>query len=290
MDLLRAYRQMYLIRGFEDRLPALYRRGLISGTGHLCSGQEAGTVAVGASLEDGDAVFSNHRGHGHFLAATGDADGLLRELAGRADGICGGRGGTQHLCVPGRFYSNGVLGGMVAPATGYAAALQLRGPGGVVVAFLGDGALGEGVVYESLNMAAVRELPVIYVVEDNGVSQSTPKARHMAGDIAARFAAFAIEVAVVESTELADVDTAVGEALAAARAGAGPRGLVLCAPRLTGHSVNSGSESDGRDSGADPLPRLRRHLAERDVELVERDVDAELAELFGAPWLRAGAR
>lgn len=290
MELLGAYRQMYLIRSFEDRLPALYRRGIISGTGHLCSGQEAGTVAVGAALEDGDAVFSNHRGHGHFLAATGDADGLLRELAGRVDGICGGRGGTQHLCVPGRFYSSGVLGGMVACATGFAAGVQLRRPGSAVVAFLGDGAFGEGIVYESLNMAALRALPVTYVVEDNGVSQSTPKAHHLAGDIADRFAAFAITVTVVESTEFADVEPAAREALAAARAGSGPRALVLRAPRLAGHSVNSDTEGGERDDGFDPLPRLRRHIANRDAELVEQDVGEELDELFASPWLEAGAR
>lgn len=289
--LLDCYRRMRLIREFEESLPRLYREGIISGTGHLCLGQEAGTVAVIAALNEADVVFSNHRGHGHFLALTGDAPGLLRELMGRPDGLCGGKGGSQHLCLPGRFFSNGILGGMVPCATGYAVALQASGAGNLVVVFLGDGALGEGVVYESFNLASLWRLPILFVIEDNGYSQSTPKARHLAGQISLRLEAFGIETQVVASTDLLRLWTSAEESVSRVRIGAGPCCLIFESPRLCGHSVNSGElveESElARLRREDPLPLMRSKLPEGSASAVEAEVHFLLQELFTAPWVRA---
>lgn len=289
--LLSCYRRMFLIRGFEEALPPLYRAGLITGTGHLCLGQEATAVAVGAALGDEDVIFSNHRGHGHFLALTGDAPGLLRELLGLGDGLCGGVGGSQHLCVPGRFYSNGILGGMMACATGYAAAVQSAAPHRAVVGFLGDGALGEGVVYEAFNLASLWRLPILFVVEDNGYSQSTPKSRHLAGQIPARLEAFGIPADSLATTDLRQLWPVVREALAGVRAGAGPRGIVVEAPRLCGHSVNSPepvAASGKPDAGeTDPVRVLRSQVGEDAAARIEAEVSAYLQDLFNASWVRS---
>src|SRR5215212_6583000 len=128
----------FLIRAFEQRLLRLLSEGRLSGTVHTCVGQELTGVAVARSLGPLDTVFSNHRCHGHYLARTRDVDGLMAEIMGRANGVCGGRGGSQHLCAPG-FFSNGVLGGFVPVAAGLAMAKKLRGEGGIAVVFIGDG-------------------------------------------------------------------------------------------------------------------------------------------------------
>ena len=176
----RLYWRMRFIRRFEETLLALFEKGLLNGTTHACIGQEADAVAIVEHLRDGDHVFSNHRCHGHFLAWTGDALGLLAEIMGKPEGVCGGIGGSQHLCAPG-FKSNGIQGGIVPTAAGIALAEQLDGDGGLSVVFIGDGTLGEGVVYETLNLASLWQLPLLLVLEDNGWSQSTPTSVNLAG-------------------------------------------------------------------------------------------------------------
>ena len=152
---------MVLIRQFEEAVLELYAAGLLPGTTHTYSGQEANAVGVLAHLDPArDNVLSNHRNHGHYLAYTDDVDGLLREIMGREGGVCCGRGGSQHLHA-GRFLSNGVQGGIVPIAAGMALAEQRRGSGAVTAVFIGDGTLGQGVVYETLNMASLWSLPVL---------------------------------------------------------------------------------------------------------------------------------
>lgn len=189
LDLLR---KAMLIRAVEERLLGLFAEGLLSGTVHTCIGQELSAVAVGAALRPGDTVFSNHRGHGHFIAATGEVRGLLAELLGRSAGVCGGWGGSQHLCRDG-FFSNGLQGGIVPVAAGLAWEAKLAGAGGLSVVFIGDGTLGEGAVYESWNLAARWALPLLVVLEDNGIAQSTPAVDTLAGDVAGRAKGFGLE-------------------------------------------------------------------------------------------------
>ncbi len=167
------YRSMVRIRRFEETVLAEFSHGAFYGTTHTSLGQEADAVGVLDSLQAGDVVFSNHRCHGHFLAYGGDMRALFAELMGKASGVCGGRGGSQHLHWR-NFYSNGILGGTLPIATGAALAEKRLGSGVATVVFLGDGALGEGVVYESLNFASLWGAPVLFVLEDNHWAQTTP--------------------------------------------------------------------------------------------------------------------
>ena len=145
----------YLIREVERRLLELFTAGKLFGTVHTCIGQELVGVAVAQSLRPGDFLFSNHRCHGHFLARTGNVDGLIAEVMGKQTGVCGGRGGSQHLCdLQHGFFSNGIQGGIVPVAAGLAYSQQLRGNENIAVVFIGDGTLGEGAVYEALNIAS----------------------------------------------------------------------------------------------------------------------------------------
>jgi acetoin:2,6-dichlorophenolindophenol oxidoreductase subunit alpha len=231
------YRRMRFIRRFEERLLELFELGLLNGTTHACIGQEADSVAVMEQLEDGDHVFSNHRCHGHYLARTGDARGLLAEIMGRPDGVCAGIGGSQHLSAPG-FKSNGVQGGIVPAAAGIALAYELSRSEAISVVFIGDGTLGEGVVYESLNLAALWELPLLIVLEDNGWAQSTPSRVNMAGDMRARFEAFGLRVEEVDSTDIAEVAPAAERAADFVRRRRSPCALIIHTYRLCHHSKN----------------------------------------------------
>ena len=182
----------YLVRTVEQELLDLFAAGKLSGTTHTCVGQEMTAVALAAALERSkDIVVSNHRCHGHYLAWTDDADGLLAEVMGRSTGVCGGLGGSQHLSAPG-FFSNGIQGGIVPMAAGLAFAQKLAASGGIVAVCIGDGTLGEGVVYETFNMAAKWSLPLLIVLENNYYAQSTSQRETLAGDICARAAAFGI--------------------------------------------------------------------------------------------------
>ena len=230
------YERMYFIRRFEETLLDLFSQGKLMGTTHTYIGQEANGVGVIDHLDpDRDVVFSNHRCHGHYLAFTDDAFGLLSEVMGRATGVCGGKGGSQHLCR-GNFYSNGVLGSIVPVATGIALAEKAKGTGAVSTVFLGDGTLGEGVTYESLNIASLWTLPVLFVVENNHYAQSTPVELELAGSIPARAEAFGVEVKALDTTDVAEVHEAAGRAVARIRETGAPFLHVLDTYRFSPHS------------------------------------------------------
>ncbi len=182
-------RQVLLIRRFEELLLRLYSEGKLNGTVHTCVGQEFSAVALMRALQSADWVFSTHRGHGHYLARFGDARGLLAEVMGRASGICGGIGGSQHLHAP-NFYSNGIQGGMTPTAVGAALSMKLQATGSMAAIFIGDGTLGEGLLYESLNLASRWQVPLLFIVENNHYAQSTHTPTTNAGSVAGRAAAF----------------------------------------------------------------------------------------------------
>jgi 2-oxoisovalerate dehydrogenase E1 component len=182
-----------LIRRAEEELLAAVRSGEAHGTIHACIGQELSAVAFCTPLADGDSVFSNHRCHGHYLAFTGDLKGLAAEIMGKGTGTCAGAGGSQHLCRDG-FFSNGVQGGIAPVAAGMAMAAKLRETRNIGVVFLGDGTMGQGVVYETLNIVSKWEIPLLVVCEDNGWAQSTPKQATLAGSISGRAEAFGLPV------------------------------------------------------------------------------------------------
>jgi acetoin:2,6-dichlorophenolindophenol oxidoreductase subunit alpha len=280
------YRRMRFIRTFEERLLELFDTGRLNGTTHACIGQEADAVAVMQHLQEQDHVFSNHRCHGHYLARTGDARGLMAEIMGLPEGVCGGIGGSQHLAAPG-FKSNGVQGGIVPAAAGIALAQQLSGGDAVSVVFIGDGTLGEGTVYETLNLASLWELPLLVVLEDNGWSQSTPSHMNLAGGMRERFAAFGIAVEELDSTDVLEIDAAAARAVTHVREQRSPCALIIHTYRLCHHSKNDDNrprdEVDARWA-LDPLVvhgrRLDAAASSRIDDEVGEAIEALIAELI----------
>jgi TPP-dependent pyruvate/acetoin dehydrogenase alpha subunit len=283
-ELATFYERMCFIRRFEETLLELFAQGKLVGTTHTYIGQEANAVGVIANLEpERDVVFSNHRCHGHYLAFTDDAFGLLCEVMGKAPGVCGGKGGSQHLCK-GNFYSNGVLGSIVPVATGIALAEKKKGTGAVSTVFLGDGTMGEGVTYESLNMASLWKLPVLFVVENNYYAQSTPIELELAGSIPARGAAFGIEVAELDSTDVLEIHAAAARAVTRIRETGEPFFLVLHTYRFSPHSKGD----DNRDPAEieerrkrDPL-KVGEQLGESERREIEEACERRVAETVEA--------
>ncbi len=233
---LAAYEQMVLIRSFEETVLELYAAGGVSGTTHTYIGQEANAVGVIGHLNSKrDNVVSNHRNHGHYLAFSDDVDGLLREILGREGGVCEGRGGSQHL-HNGRFLSNGVQGGIVPVAAGMAMAEKKAGTGAATVVFIGDGTLGEGVVYETLNMASLWSLPLLIVVENNRYAQTTPIERALAGSLTLRAESFGMSNEQIDSTDVNIIYEAAGRAIRYVREVGKPFWLVINTYRLAAHS------------------------------------------------------
>jgi acetoin:2,6-dichlorophenolindophenol oxidoreductase subunit alpha len=284
-SLAQLYERMFFIRRFEESLLDLFSQGKLVGTTHTYIGQEANGVGIIDHLEpERDVVFSNHRCHGHYLAFTDDAYGLLCEVMGKADGVCGGKGGSQHLCK-GNFYSNGVLGSIVPVATGIGLAEKRKGTGAVSTVFLGDGTLGEGVTYESLNMASLWKLPVLFVVENNHYAQSTPVELQLAGSIPARAAAFGIETAELDTTDVEEIHEAAGRAVARVRESGEPFFLVIDTYRFSPHSKGD----DNRDPAEieerrtrDPLEIAGARLDEGERVEIERRVEERLAATIEA--------
>jgi TPP-dependent pyruvate/acetoin dehydrogenase alpha subunit len=269
------YRRMRFIRHFEERLLALFEEGLLNGTTHACIGQEADCIAVMEHLGEQDHVFSNHRCHGHYLARTGDARGLMAEIMGRPDGVCAGIGGSQHLSAPG-FKSNGVQGGIVPAAAGIALGNQLSGSDAVSVVFIGDGTLGEGIVYESLNLASLWQLPLLIVLEDNGWSQSTPSHMNLAGSMRARFEAFGLHVEEVDSTDVLEISPVAERAVSRVRTDGGPCALIIHTYRLCHHSKNDDNRPVDEVNARWALDPLAVHGARLATD-VRRQIDDDVA-------------
>jgi TPP-dependent pyruvate/acetoin dehydrogenase alpha subunit len=273
---------MLRIRRFEETVLDSFPRGLFYGTTHTYIGQEANAVAVLSCLEEGDVVVSNHRCHGHFLAYGGSMYALAAELMGRATGICGGRGGSQHVKWK-DFYANGILGGTIPLAVGMAYAEKIYRKGAIVVAFLGDGTLGQGVVYESLNMASLWQLPILFVLENNRYAQSTPIHLSLAGDIASRFKAFGVMVEEAEACDFLEIHAMAEQAVNSVRSGEGPRSLVFHTYRFGPHSKGDDTRDPkeiARYRERDPLLLLADQLAPEERRQIDVDVESEVAEAF----------
>ena len=284
----RRLRQALTIRQVERRLLALFAEGRIDGTVHTCLGQEWTGVALAEVLRSGDFILSNHRCHGHFLAWTDDVEGLIAEVTGRRTGVCGGRGGSQHLAAPG-FLSNGIIGGMAPVAAGLALAAKRRAAGNVVALFLGDGAMAQGVVFEALNAAAVFRVPLLVICEVNGIAQSTVVAEVQAGTPADRARAFGIDTFEVDGRNLDALFGAAARAVELVRRHEGPALLAVSTTRLGPHSKGDDTRP------ADEIERLRRAdpltmiLAEAEAETlaliaaVDARIERAVAAALAAP-------
>ena len=277
------YRELFRIRKFEETILDNFPKGIFYGTTHTYLGQEANAVGVLAHLEAQDTVFSNHRCHGHFLAYGGDMRALFAELMGRETGVCGGKGGSQHLHWR-NFYSNGIQGGIVPVTVGIGLAEKFQRTRAVSVVFLGDGTLGEGAVYEALNLASLWGAPVLFVIEDNRIAQTTPTEIAIAGNIAARFEAFGIPTTELDTSDVREIANASAETLLATRNTSTPHALILHTYRFGPHSKGD----DTRDTAAvkhmrstrDPLTILAPSIPNADRERIEKDVNIEVEQAF----------
>ncbi|WP_405431737.1 thiamine pyrophosphate-dependent dehydrogenase E1 component subunit alpha [Micromonospora sp. NBC_00617] len=231
---------LLLIRHFELALLDMFGRGELHGTTHTCLGQEYVPVALRPLLTDGDFVFSNHRGHGHYLARFNDPHGLLAEVMGREGAVCQGVGGSQHI-LRDRYLSTGVQGESVPVAAGVALHLKRTEPGRLALVYLGDGTWGEGAVYEALNMAALWGLPLLLVVENNGIAQSTPTDAQLAGSIGGRARAFGVDHLRVTCTDTEVVRAALTPVLRRVRERSTPYVVELLTHRVGPHSKGDDS-------------------------------------------------
>ncbi len=269
-----------LIRETEQALLRLFSEGLLSGTTHTCLGQELCQMSVVRALNDpADIVLSNHRNHGHFLTYSGDFFGLLAEIMGREGGVCGGIGGSQHLAFRG-FHSNGVQGGMTAIGVGHGWAMRKAGSG-VVAVIIGDGTLGQGLVYESLNLASIWELPMLFVVENNGIAQTTPTSATTGGSIEGRASAFGIEKWRLDDSA-PDFLESVASVVETVRRTRRPGFLVIDTMRMGPHSKGD----DLRDSfemaairHRDPLESVGRLVPEAEREEIRQAVQEFIGSL-----------
>jgi TPP-dependent pyruvate/acetoin dehydrogenase alpha subunit len=281
------YRTMLLIRRFEERALAEFSGGKLFGTTHAYIGQEADAAAIFSLTDPDDIVFSSHRCHGHFLAYGGDPYLLAAELMGKATGLVSGRGGSQHIHWR-NFYSNGIQGGIVPVATGSAYAEKLKQTGKIALVFTGDGTLGEGALYESLNIASLWQIPVLYVVEDNRYAQTTPVALGVSGSMAGRFAAFDIKTWELDSTDVLAIRPQAAEAVDYVRGEIRPAALILHTYRFAAHSKGDDVRDRAEIARArekDPLLIHGARLDEAEKARAEAEVSAAIDDAF----LRAAA-
>ncbi len=279
---LQLYQTMLLIRRFEERALAEFSTGKLFGTTHAYIGQEANAAAIFSLASPDDIVWSNHRCHGHFLAYGGSPYRLAAELMGKSTGLVGGRGGSQHIQWR-NFYSNGIQGGFTPIAAGMALAEKAQKTGNIVLAFIGDGTLGEGALYESLNLAALWQLPVLYVVENNRIAQTTPVEQAVAGSIPARFKAFGIETWEAATSDVLTIRDVAREAVDTVRNGR-PGALILHTHRFSAHS--KGDDTRPRELIAkiraefDPLTIHAPRLSATELAHAESEVSALIEDAF----------
>lgn len=273
------YRQMYTIRKVEQNLLDLFAQGYITGTVHTSMGQEACDVGVVNALDRSkDIIFSNHRAHGQFLAYCDDVEGLIAEIMGKETGVCMGIGGSQHIHKR-NMYTNGVQGGIVPNAVGAALAEKTKGTGSVVMVVLGDGTMGEGVVYESLNIASLWSLPVLFLLIDNGIAQSTPKHLEHAGDLATRAMTFSIDSVSIEADDVAKVYSTACQIVNEMRERSRPFFLHVRTARLGPHSKGDDTRSKEEIEllkQKDPLLKIAANLpADLRME-IEQEIDSRI--------------
>ncbi len=288
----RMYRAMVAIRLFEQKVNELYTRALMPGLAHLYIGEEAVAVGVCEALERTDYITSTHRGHGHCLAKGASPDRMFAELLGKEAGYCKGKGGSMHIADPatGNLGANAIVCGSAGIATGAAFSAKRLATGAVSVCFFGEGALGQGVLYEVMNLAQLFKLPVIYVCENNLYTEYTHFEETTAGDILSRASAFGIEAATVDGQNVRAVHEHAQALVERARRGGGP-GFLLCNTyRYHGHHVGdinreyyrSKQEEQTWKSERDPIANFAAWLIEQKIvdkaqlHAIETEIESEI--------------
>jgi acetoin:2,6-dichlorophenolindophenol oxidoreductase subunit alpha len=300
---LRLYAQMLRIRHFEEQVNQLYLGAKMPGLAHLYIGEEAVAVGVCEALRRDDFITSTHRGHGHCLAKGARPDLMFAELLGKASGYCRGKGGSMHIADQdsGNLGANAIVGGSAGIATGAALSATKRGTDQVAVCFFGEGALGQGLLYETMNMASLWQLPVVYVCENNLYNEYTHFSETTAGEISSRAEAFGIPADEVDGQDVLAVHEAARTAVERAREGLGPSFLLAQTYRFAGHHVGdvdrsyrAREEEVSWKTDRDPITRLARRLIEENVasgdelERLDREAAAEIeagvASALEAPY------
>jgi acetoin:2,6-dichlorophenolindophenol oxidoreductase subunit alpha len=288
-ELRECFREMLLIRRFEEKVEERFRAGELPGFLHVAIGQEAVAVGVCRALEDGDVIASTHRAHGHTLAKGTPPNELMAELYGKVEGCSHGYGGSMHLydVERGNMGANAVVGGGLPQITGAALAFKLRGEPRVAVAFFGDGATNIGTFHEALNMAQLWQVPALFVLEDNHWAESTPESQHSPlRDLSKRAEAFGMKSLKVDGQDVDAVYRVARKALAHARGGEGPVFLHVDTYRLRGHYIGDPQIYRSKDeleellATRDPIELLRAKLGLSSDEVEE--VDAEVREIVDA--------
>ncbi|MCC0189990.1 thiamine pyrophosphate-dependent dehydrogenase E1 component subunit alpha [Pseudomonas aeruginosa] len=292
-QLLHAYRVMRTIRAFEERLHVEFATGEIPGFVHLYAGEEASAAGVMAHLRDDDCIASTHRGHGHCIAKGVDVRGMMAEIYGKKTGVCQGKGGSMHIAdlEKGMLGANGIVGAGAPLAAGAALAAKLKGSDAVAVAFFGDGGSNEGAVFEAMNLAAVWNLPCLFVAENNGYAEATAANWSVACDhIADRAAGFGMPGVTVDGFDFFAVHEAAGAAIERARAGEGPSLIEVKLTRYYGHF--EGDAQTYRDSDEvkhyretrDCLKQFRERtchaglLSASDLDAIDAEVEARIED------------
>lgn len=303
-NFLRMYGQMLAIRLFEEQVNDLYTRALMPGLAHLYIGEEAIAVGICSALRSDDYITSTHRGHGHCLAKGASPDRMFAELLGKEAGYCRGKGGSMHIADPatGNLGANAIVGGSAGIATGAAFSAKRLGNGRVAVCFFGEGALGQGVLYESMNLAQLWKLPVIYVCENNTYNEYTHYSETTAGDVLARPKAFGIQAEKVDGQDVRAVYAAAKGVVERAREGKGPAFLLCDTYRYRGHHVGDVSREYYRSkqeeqkwmSERDPIKLFRdwllaeNHASESQLEAIATEtksvIDAAVQFALAAPY------
>jgi len=280
------YKDMLLIRRFEEKAGQLYGMGLIGGFCHLYIGQEAVVVGLEAAAEEGDKRITTYRDHGHMLACGMDPNGVMAELTGRADGYSGGKGGSMHMFSKEKdFYGgHGIVGANVPLGAGLAFADKYNETDRVTFTYFGDGAANQGQVYETFNMAALWELPVIFVIENNQYAMGTAQQRSTSSaDLYKRGAAFGIPGEMVDGMDVLAVKEAGDKAVAHCRAGKGPYILEIKTYRYRGHSMSDPAKYRTREEvqkmheERDPIEHIRtmllegEHATEEDLKAIDKE-------------------
>ncbi len=289
---LHVYEQMAKIRHFEEKVNELYMKAIMPGLAHLYSGQEAVAVGVCEALRKEDYITSTHRGHGHCLAKGASIDRMFAELLGKEAGYCKGKGGSMHIADPdsGNLGANAIVGGSAGIATGAAFSSKMRGSDQVAVCFFGEGALGQGLLYEVMNMASLWKLPVIYVCENNQYNEYTHYSETLAGQVMARAEAFGIHTESVDGQDVQKVYETMQRLAERARRGEGPAFVECRTYRYYGHHVGDISRSYYRSkeeeqewrSERDPLKVLAERLISQQLadqavlDQIEADVQQEV--------------
>lgn len=290
-ELLAVYRRMRTIRDFEERLHVDFGRGDIPGFVHLYAGEEAAGVGILHHLGDGDRIASTHRGHGHCIAKGVDPVAMMKEIYGRKGGSCNGKGGSMHIAdlSKGMMGANGILGAGAPLVCGAALAAKFRGKGEIGITFAGDGASNQGTFLESLNLAAVWNLPVIFVIENNGYAESTARDYGTAVDsYVDRAAGFGIPGVTVDGTDFFAVHEAAGEIIKRAREGGGPALLECKMVRFYGHfegdaqTYRAAGELDDIRANKDCLKKFTATVTQAGVIALEelKAIDEQVAALI----------